>query len=151
MKVSFPAILLTATFAAGGSLDADSSQLKKSSSTNMASSTRNPVHVVIRSPADLKQTFTYFPRPMLPTEHDSFRVTGAGMYRLTVDPQGNVTEIKILKKMGVPGDSRSDVAALKTFITWRAKPGADRIVDGTWAISEVRPFITNEGSHIPRH
>jgi hypothetical protein len=151
MKVPFPAILLTTSFAAVASLHADLPNPNKSSPANVASSTKTPVHIVVRSEADLKQTFTYFPRPMLSTEHDSFRVTGAGIYRLTVDRRGNVTEIKILKKMGVSGDSRSDVTALKTLITWRAKPGTDRIIDVTWVISAIRPFIINEGSHIPRH
>jgi len=150
-NVIAPAILLTATFTVIASLHADSPNPSKSGSTNAASSAKNPVHLVVRSEADLKQSFTYFPRPMLPTEHDSFRVTGAGGYRLTVDSRGNVTQIKILKRMGVPGDSRSDMVALKTFFTWRAKPGVDRIVDITWVISGVRPFITNQGWHDHRH
>jgi hypothetical protein len=48
---------------------------------------------------------------------------------MTVDPQGNVTDIKILKRMGVFGYWRADVTALKTLIRWRASPGPVRIVD----------------------
>jgi hypothetical protein len=53
---------------------------------------------------------------------------------MTVDPQGNVTEVRILKRMGVFGYWRADVTALKTLIRWRASPGPVRIVDVPWSI-----------------
>jgi hypothetical protein len=59
-----------------------------------------------------------------------------------VDPHGNVTEIKILKRMGVFGDWPADVTALQTLIRWRAKAGPTRIVDIPWTIIPGRRYIT---------
>jgi hypothetical protein len=53
--------------------------------------------------------------------------------------------------MGVFGDWVADVTALKTFIRWWAKPGPPRVVDIPWSINPGYRYITNEGSHIPRH
>jgi hypothetical protein len=65
--------------------------------------------------------------------------------------QGNVNQIKILKRMGVFGDWVADVTALKTFIRWRTEPGPPRVVDIPWTINPGYRYITNERSHIPRH
>jgi hypothetical protein len=109
------------------------------------------VHLVVHSGPEAKQIFTYFPYPDIPAQYRFAKISGTGIYRLTVSPQGNVVEIKILKKMGVFGDWPADVTALKTLIHWRAQPGPPRIVDVPWSITPGRHFITNEGSHIPRH
>lgn len=121
---------------------------KESCSTS--SSKTDVIHLVIRSGSDLKQIFTYFPYPDIPAQYRFAKMSGTGIYRLTVDPQGKVTEIKILKRMGVFGDWPAHVTALKTLIRWRAKPGPIRIVDAPWTIFPGYHFITNEGSHIPR-
>jgi TonB family protein len=150
MRRGSSGILLTITFIASGWLQAESPNPNKTASTIGSSSRKDVVHVIVQSESDLKQIFTYFPRPVLPNEHNIIKISGSGAYRLTVDPQGNVTEIKILKRMGAAGDSRADVAALKTFFAWRAKPGPTRIVDVSWA-SRVAPiFINRDSSHIPR-
>jgi hypothetical protein len=49
-----------------------------------------------------------------------------GLFRLTIDPQGTITEIKILQHMG----GVFDAPALKALINWRAKPilGPTRMV-----------------------
>lgn len=144
------AILLTITVVASGWLQAEPANPNKTASTTGDSSRKEVLHVTVHSESDLKQIFTYFPRPILPNEHNIVKISGSGVYRLTVDPQGNVTEIKILKRMGAAGDSRADVAALKIFFAWRAKPGPIRIVDVTW-VSRVGPiFINRDSSHIPR-
>jgi hypothetical protein len=54
---------------------------------------------VVKSAADLKQVFTYYPKPVLPTEYQFANVSGTRVYRLTIDPQGAVTHIQILKRM----------------------------------------------------
>jgi TonB family protein len=150
MRPSLPGIALVLMFAAISSLYS-SEDAKKPASTGTNSSKTDVVHLVIRSSSDAKQIFTYFPYPDLPAQYRFAKISGTGIYRLTVDPQGRVTEIKILKKMGVLGDWQADVTALKTLIRWRAKPGPPRIVDTPWTITPGRHFITNEGSHIPRH
>jgi hypothetical protein len=108
------------------------------------------VHFVVHSGPEVKQIFTYFPYPDIPAQYRFAKISGTGIYRLTVSPQGNVVEIKILKKMGVFSDWPADVTALRTLIHWRAQPGPPRIVDVPWSITPGRHFITNEGSHIPR-
>jgi hypothetical protein len=132
-------------------LQAASPKPKKAASTDAAASKKEVVHIVIGSGSDLKQVFTYFPYPTPPwpisLPKNQWRT---GVYRLTVDPQGNVTQIKILKRMGVLGNWPADVTALKTLILWRAKPGPTRIVDASWTLYPGWQFITNEGSHIPR-
>ena len=147
--------LLTTTLAAAlgaiGLLHAEPAKQNNATSSNALSSKKDVVHLVIHSGAEAKQLFTYFPYPEIPSQYRLSKISGTGVYRLTVDPQGKVTEIKILKKMGVFGDWPADVTALKTLIRWRANPGPDRIVDVPWSITPGYRFITNEGSHIPRH
>ena len=145
-----PGIALVVALAATSYLYS-SQEPKKAASSVTGSSKTDVVHLVIRSGSDLKQIFTYFPYPDIPAQYRFATISGTGIYRLTVDPQGKVTEIKILKKMGVFGDWPADVTALKTLIQWRAKPGPTRIVDAPWTITPGRRYITNEGSHIPRH
>jgi TonB family protein len=141
-------IALVVTLAATSSLR--SSQDPKTASSGTSSSKKGVIHLVIRSDSDLKRVFTYFPYPAIPAQYRFAKLSGTGIYRLAVDPQGTVTEIKILKRIGVFGDWPADVTALKTLIRWRAKPGPNRIVDATWSIHPGFQFITNEGSHIPR-
>ena len=47
-----------------------------------------------------------------------------GFYRLSLNEQGVVTEIKILGRMGPPFDA----TVLKSLINWRAKPGPSHMV-----------------------
>jgi hypothetical protein len=56
----------------------------------------------------------------------TFSAWGTGIYRLTVDAQGAVTQIQTLKRFE---GSVADVAALRTLIRWRAKPGTMRVVN----------------------
>jgi TonB family protein len=150
MRSSLPSIALVLMFAAISSLYS-SEDAKKPASSGTSSNKTDVVHLVIRSGSDAKQIFTYFPYPDIPAQYRFANISGTGIYRLTVDPQGKVTEIKILRKMGVLGDWQADVTALKTLIRWRAKPGPTRIVDAPWTITPGHHYITNEGSHIPRH
>jgi TonB family protein len=128
----------------------DNKNESKAVSANSASNKKEVVHLAPHSGAEAKEIFTYFPYPAIPAQYRFAKLSGSALYRLTVDPNGNVTEIKILKRMGVFGDWPADVTALKTLIRWRAKPGPSRIVDIPWTITPGYRYITNEGSHIPR-
>jgi hypothetical protein len=100
-----------------------SPQPSKAAATSPTSGKTDAVHLVVHSGPEAKQIFTYFPYPDIPAQYRFAKISGTGIYRLMVSPQGNVVEIKILKKMGVFGDWPADVTALKTLIHWRAQPG----------------------------
>jgi len=151
MRLSLFAIILVASFGVASSLHSKSPNQDKAASSNARSDNKAPVHLVLHSGTEVKQTFTYFPYPTVPSQYRFAKISGTGIYRLTVDPQGNVTEIKILKRMGVFADWPADATALKTLIRWRAHPGPVRIVDVPWTITPGFRRVTNEGSHIPRH
>ena len=144
-------ILLIAACTADTSFCAEPQTETKIVPANSAPNKKNVVHLAPRSDADARQIFTYFPYPAIPAQYRFATITGQALYQLTVDAQGKVTQIKILKKMGIFGDWFADVTALKTLIRWRAKPGPPRIVDVPWTITPGYRYITNEGSHIPRH
>jgi TonB family protein len=117
-------------------------------SQTAAPSTKKPMHLVVNSRADAKQVFTFFPYPALPAQYQFSNITATGIYRLSVNEQGGVTEIQILKRFGVP---IIDADALKTFVRWRAQPGPVRIVDVSFTIKPgYQAFRRSEGSHIPR-
>jgi hypothetical protein len=121
-------------------------EAKRAAKSSADSSKKEPVHLVVKSGAQLKEIFTYFPYPQIPTEYKFANISGIGVYRLTINPQGAVTEIKILKRMG----PIMDAVALTTFIRWRAKPGPDRNVDTPWTITPGYQAIRrSRGSHIP--
>ena len=81
---------------------------------------KGAVHLMVRSNADVRQIFTYFPHP--PMEDRYGRV---GTYRVEVSSEGTVAAVTILKSM----DPVSDTRIIKIFVTWRAKPGPLRVVD----------------------
>lgn len=116
----------------------------KSGSISTDSSKKEPVHLQVKSDAEARKIFTYFPYPVPPTGLKSPSVNGT--YQLTVAPQGEVTQIKILKTMG----PIMDVTALKAFIRWKAQPGPLRIVDVAWGLTMMQAPIRSVGSHIPR-
>ena len=116
----------------------------KSASISTDSSKKEPVHLRVTSDAEARKIFTYFPYPVPPTGLKSPSVNGT--YQLTVAPQGEVTQIKILKTMG----PIMDVTALKAFIRWKAQPGPLRIVDVSWGLTMMQAPIRSVGSHIPR-
>jgi hypothetical protein len=129
---------------------------RKGSSANTGREGRQPVHLVIRSRAEIKQIFTYFPYPAVPTELQGYagsKVGGVGLYRLKVDAQGAVTQVTILKGFTVTavydegfsnlqGNSvpALDKLMLQTLTRWRAKPGPTRVVDVYWSFG-TRPCV----------
>jgi len=88
-----------------------------------ASLPRGATHLIVRSDADARQIFTYFPCPWV-----AARSGAVGVYRLEVNSQGTVAAVTILKSMG----PRRDTRVMQTFVGWRAKPGPLRIVDISW-------------------
>ena len=78
----------------------DAHKQKWASSGNANRSEGTPIHLVVRSSAEIKQTFTYSPYPAVPSELEGYagsQVGGTGTYRLTIDAQGAVTQVTILK------------------------------------------------------
>jgi hypothetical protein len=129
---------------------------RKVSSAGTDREEKQPVHLVIRSRAEIKQIFTYFPYPAVPIELQGYagsKVGGVGHYRLKVDAQGAVTQVTILKGFTVTavydegfsnlqGNSvpALDKLMLQTLPHWRAKPGPARVVDVYWSFG-TRPWV----------
>ena len=121
------------------SYGAEPSKQTKNRSANASRSEKNPVHLSVRSQADIKQTFTYSPHPSVPDELQGYagsQVGGTGTYRMVVDAQGKVNQVTILKGFVVTAvyDERfSDVKGntvpaldqvmVQALMRWRAKPG----------------------------
>jgi hypothetical protein len=142
---------------------ADAPKQRRGSSGNANRSEGRPVHLVVRSAAEIKQTFTYSPYPAVPSELEGYagsQVGGTGTYRLTVDAQGAVTQVTILKGFTVNAiyDERfsnvkgSTVPALdkvmvQALMRWRAKPGPMRVVDIYWSFG-TRPWVNYGKSNL---
>ena len=128
----------------------------KARSANPGHSEGKAVHLDVRSQADIKQTFTYSPYPVVPSELEGYagsQVGGIGTYRLSVDAQGAVTQVTILKGFTVTAvyDERfsnlkgNPVPALdgvmrQALMRWRAKPGPQRVVDIYWSFG-TQPWV----------
>jgi hypothetical protein len=128
----------------------------KPGSANASHPAEKPVHLTVRSQAEIKQTFTYSPHPAIPTELEGYagsQVGGTGTYRLIVDAQGAVAQVTILKGFRVTAvyDERfSDVKGnavpaldqvmVQALMRWRAKPGAMRVVDIYWSFG-THPWV----------
>ena len=121
----------------------------KAGSANASRPEKKPVHLAVRSQAEIKQTFTYSPHPAIPDELQGYagtQVGGTGTYRMVVDSQGAVNQVSILKGFTVTAvyDERfSDVKGnavpaldqvmVQALMRWRAKPGPMRVVDIYWS------------------
>ena len=128
----------------------------KSGSANTSRLEKQPVHLTVRSQAEIKQTFAYAPHPSVPDELQGYagsHVGGTGTYRMVVDAQGKVTQVTILKGFTVTAvyDERfSDVKGnavpgldqvmVQALMRWRAKPGPVRIVDIYWSFG-TQPWV----------
>jgi hypothetical protein len=138
------------------SYGAEPAKQTKKNSANASRPDQKPVHLVVRSTAEIKQTFTYSPFPTVPTELEGYggsQVGGTGSYRLTVDAQGAITQVTILKGFTVAEvyDERfsnvkgSTVPALdnvmvQALMRWRAKSGPMRVVDIYWSFG-TKPWL----------
>src|SRR5438309_9941779 len=67
-----------------------SPQPSKAAATRPASGKTDAVHLVVHSGPEAKQIFTYFPYPDIPAQYRFAKISDTGIYRLTVNPQGNV-------------------------------------------------------------
>jgi hypothetical protein len=148
--------IAVATLLLTTSYGAEPQKQKKRSSANTGRVGRQPVHLVVKSRAEIRQIFTYFPYPAVPTELQGYagsKVGGAGLYRLTVNAQGAVTQVTILKGFTVAAvyDERFtnlrgnpvpalDKVMLQGLTRWRAKPGPVRVVDVHWSFG-TRPWV----------
>src|SRR5437667_67354 len=65
MKPSLLAFVLVTIFAATCSLQAERSKPKNTGPSSEDPSNKDAIHLVARSPVDLKQIFTYFPYPRM--------------------------------------------------------------------------------------
>ena len=66
-----------------------------------------------------KPRLLYAPAPSFPPGQSLPGQTGTGRFRLTFDPQGNVTDIRIVTSTGNP---YFDQAAIKTLRQWKSAP-----------------------------
>jgi hypothetical protein len=55
---------------------------------------KGAVHLPVGSDAEARQNFVYFPYPTLPTGFWTEGVMRTGVYRLEVNPQGQVTAVR---------------------------------------------------------
>ena len=147
----------------GTSYSADAPKQKKGTSASVSRPEGKPVHLVVRSRAEIKQIFSYSPYPAVPGELEGYtgsQVGGAGTYRLSVDPQGTVTQVTILKGFTVTAvyDERfSDVKGnavpaldkvmVQALMRWRAKPGPMRVVDIYWSFG-TQPWVNYGKSNV---
>jgi hypothetical protein len=142
---------------------AEAPKQKKGSSADASRPESKPVHLVVRSRAEIKQIFAYSPYPAVPSELQGYvgsQVTGTGTYRMSVDAQGTVAQVTILKGFTVTAvyDERfSDVKGnavpaldnvmVQALMRWRAKPGPTRVVDIYWSFG-TRPEVNYGKSNV---
>src|SRR5258707_12570737 len=77
---------------------------QKASSAN-PSPEKKAVHLVVRSRAEIKQTFNYSPFPAIPSELESYGASQVGWtstYHITVVTQGASKRMATLKASSVP-------------------------------------------------
>ena len=138
------------------SASAEPPKQTKKTSANASRPDSKPVHLVVRSTAEIKQTFSYSPFPGIPSELEGYggsQVGGTGTYRLAIDTQGAVTQVTILKGFTVTAvyderfsDAKGnavpalDKVMIQALMRWRAKPGPIRIVDIYWSFG-TRPWV----------
>ena len=98
-RLLFAVIGLTSVLL-GASYGVDAPKQTKGNSAKASRPETKPVHVVVRSRAEVKQTFTYSPYPAVPSELEGYagsQTGGISTYRLSVDGQGAVNQVTILK------------------------------------------------------
>ncbi|PYJ32110.1 MAG: hypothetical protein DME88_12300 [Verrucomicrobia bacterium] len=66
-----------------------------------------------------KPRLLYAPVPAFPPGVSQGGVSGTGRFRLSFDPNGNVTNVQVIKSTGNP---YFDQAAIKTFRQWKSAP-----------------------------
>jgi len=67
-----------------------------------------------------KPRIVYAPAPAFPPGASQGGVSGTGRFRLSFDPNGNVTNVQVIRSTGNP---YFDQSAIKTFQQWKSAPG----------------------------
>ena len=67
-----------------------------------------------------KPRIVYAPAPAFPPGASQGGVSGTGRFRLSFDPNGNVTNVQVIRSTGNPS---FDQSAIKTFRQWKSAPG----------------------------
>jgi TonB family protein len=67
-----------------------------------------------------KPRIVYAPAPSFPRGVSQGGVSGTGRFRLSFDPNGNVTNVQVIRSTGNP---YFDQSAIKTFRQWKSAPG----------------------------
>ena len=67
-----------------------------------------------------KPRIVYAPAPAFPPGASQGGVSGTGRFRLSLDPNGNVTNVQVIRSTGNP---YFDQSAIKTFQQWKSAPG----------------------------
>ena len=67
-----------------------------------------------------KPRLVYAPAPAFPPGVSQGGVSGTGRFRLSFDPNGNVTNVQVIRSTGNP---YFDQSAIKTFQQWKSAPG----------------------------
>jgi TonB family protein len=96
-------------------------------------------------PPKFKGIILYAPVPNYPEAARSHLTLGAqGVYRLTINPNGTVDEVGILKKAG---HYKLDSAMILEFFKWKFKPGSIKRLDVPVLFErDVRVELKNAGS-----
>jgi len=153
IKLLFAAIGL-ASVLSSVSYSADAPKQKKAISN--ANRPEKPVHLVVKSRAEIKQIFAYSPYSAVPSELEGYagsQMAATGTYRTSVDAQGKLIQVTILKGFtatavyderfsGVKGDAvpALDKVMVQALMRWRAKPGPACVVDIYWSFGP-RPEV----------
>ena len=111
---------------------------------------------MVKSRAEIKQIFPYSPHPAVPSELEGYagsQMAATGTYRTSVDAQGKLIQVTILKGFtatavyderfsGVKGDvvPALDKVMVQALMRWRAKPGPACVVDIYWSFGP-RPEV----------
>jgi hypothetical protein len=148
-------VSLTSTLL-GTAYGTDPPRQTKARSANASRTETKPVHLTVRSQAEIKQTFTYSPHPVIPDELQGYagtKVGGTGTYRMIVDAQGAIPQVTVLKGFTVTAvyDERfsnvKDKVMVQALMRWRAKPGPTRVVDLYWSFG-TRPWVNYGKSNV---
>ncbi len=86
---------------------------------------------------DLRKEFLSMPTPVYDLRLRRSHITGSGVFTLTVDEKGKVTDVTVRKSTG---HRELDAQAIYGLRQWRAKPGARRQIDVplTFSLPEKR-------------
>ena len=155
--VSLTSVLLPTSYGA------EPPKQTKTRSANASRLQIKPVHLAVRSRAEIKQTFTYSPYPTVPSDLEGYagsKVGGTGTYRLVVDAKGAVNQVTILKGFTVTAvyDERFsnikgnavpglDQVMVEALMRWRARPGPTRVVDIYWSFG-TQPWVNYGKSNV---